>query len=159
MVVSRRKARRAPAPPKPKMGRPTLYREEYVEQARKLCNLGATDRELAEFFGVSIFTIWQWQVVHPEFSSAIKGSKEAYDDRVERRLCERAMGYSVETVKIFLDKDGSIVEAPYVEHYAPDATSMIFWLKNRRSGAWRDRREEQIEGEVTIKVKGGLPED
>lgn len=34
-------------------GRPSLFRPEYVEQARKLCLLGATDRELADFFGAN----------------------------------------------------------------------------------------------------------
>ena len=38
-------------------GRPTLYREEYTEQALKLCRLGATDRELADFFDVHVDTI------------------------------------------------------------------------------------------------------
>lgn len=31
-------------------GRPTSFKPEYVEQARKLAFLGATDREVAEFF-------------------------------------------------------------------------------------------------------------
>jgi hypothetical protein len=31
-------------------GRPTKYKEEYNEQAYKLCLLGATDKELADFF-------------------------------------------------------------------------------------------------------------
>ncbi len=30
-------------------GRPSLYRTEYTEQARKLCRLGATDIYLADF--------------------------------------------------------------------------------------------------------------
>jgi DNA-binding XRE family transcriptional regulator len=34
-----------------------LRREEYDEQARKLCLLGATDAELADFFGVSEQTL------------------------------------------------------------------------------------------------------
>lgn len=32
------------------IGRPTKYRPEFAEQARKLCLLGATDKELADFF-------------------------------------------------------------------------------------------------------------
>ena len=31
-----------------KGGRPTKYKEEYAEQAYKLCLLGATDKELSE---------------------------------------------------------------------------------------------------------------
>ena len=35
------------------IGRPSKFKPEYVEQARKLTQLGATDREVAEFFEVS----------------------------------------------------------------------------------------------------------
>ena len=35
-------------------GRKSEYREEYAEQALKLCLLGATDKEIAEFFSVII---------------------------------------------------------------------------------------------------------
>lgn len=42
-------------------GRPTLYREEYAEQARKLCLLGTTDAELADFFNVAVDTINEWK--------------------------------------------------------------------------------------------------
>ena len=33
------------------MERPTKYQSEYAEQAERLCKLGMTDEELAEFFG------------------------------------------------------------------------------------------------------------
>ena len=36
----------------PKQGRPTDYDDAFPEQARKLCQLGATDMELADFFDV-----------------------------------------------------------------------------------------------------------
>lgn len=35
-----------------KTGRPTAYRKEYVKQAEKLCALGATDPEIADFFSI-----------------------------------------------------------------------------------------------------------
>lgn len=30
----------------------------------------------------------------------------------------------------------------------PDTTAQIFWLKNRRPDIWRDRKEQQITGEL-----------
>jgi hypothetical protein len=60
------------------------------------------------------------------------------DDRVERSLYNRAIGYSYDAVKIFCSRDGEIIEAPYVEHVPPDVTACIFWLKNRRPQDWRD---------------------
>lgn len=121
-------------------GRPTKYKAEYVKQARKLCHLGATDAELAAFFEVDEDTINEWKKVHPEFSESLKVSKEEYDGRIERKLAERAMGYSHGAVKIFND-EGTPMKVDYVEHYPPDTTACIFWLKNRQPSKWRDRQE------------------
>lgn len=29
----------------------------------------------------------------------------------------------------------------YIEHYPPDTTAAIFWLKNRQPAKWRDKKE------------------
>lgn len=54
------------------MARPTKYQEAYAEQARKLCLLGYTDAELADFFEVSESTINKWKLDYPEFSESLK---------------------------------------------------------------------------------------
>ena len=123
-------------------GRPTKYKPEYAEQAEKLCRLGATDPDLADFFKVNTTTIWRWAGRYPEFCSAIKVGKEAADDRVERSLYQKAIGYTFDSVKVFMPAGAKEpVYAPIQEHVPPDSTAMIFWLKNRRSKDWRDRRE------------------
>ena len=43
-------------------GRPTKYKDEYCEQAYKLCLLGATDKEMADFFQVSLSTLNLWKI-------------------------------------------------------------------------------------------------
>lgn len=123
-------------------GRPTEYKPEYAEQAEKLCKLGATDAELADFFGVSDRTIYRWQSKHDEFCQALKAGKDVADERVERSLYHKAVGYTFEAVKIFMPASAPApVYAPYREHVPPDTTAMIFWLKNRRSDQWRDKHE------------------
>ena len=123
-------------------GRPTKYRPEFAEQARKLCRLGATDLDVANFFEVAVSTIYAWKITQPEFSDAIKRGKEVADDLVSERLFARATGYSHDAVKIFLPRGTrEPVYARYVEHHAPDTTAAIFWLKNRRPDQWRDRQE------------------
>jgi len=47
---------------KQKEGRPTKYLSEYNEQVEKLCKLGATDKQLADFFNVTEKTINNWKV-------------------------------------------------------------------------------------------------
>lgn len=137
-----------------KRGRPTSYRPEYAEQVAKLCALGATDYELADFFGVDVRTIYRWRHSHPEFCQAQKVGKEAADERVERSLYQRAIGYEQEGVKIFMPAGADApVYAPFTAKIAPDVTAAIFWLKNRRPEDWRDRREVEHSGEMAVTTK------
>ena len=133
-------ANKAAAKPAASRGRPSKYKEEFPEQARKLCLLGATDKDLARFFGVTESTLNEWKKVHPEFSESLKAGKELADAVVAESLFNRAKGYSHEAVKILV-VGGQVERVPYTEHYPPDATSMIFWLKNRRPDLWRDKPE------------------
>jgi hypothetical protein len=132
------------------VGRPTKYKREYVEQAAKLCKLGATDRELADFFGVAESTLNLWKLEHAEFSESLKGSKDEADKRVEHSLYRRALGYSHDSIHVS-NFQGEVTLTPIVEHYPPDTTACIFWLKNRQSEAWRDKIETEHSGSLTIK--------
>lgn len=129
------------------MARPTKYRAEFAEQARKLCLLGATDAELGDFFGVDERTINRWKDDRPEFCQSLKEGKFQADAEVAERLYRRALGYSHDAVKIVADaklKEEHIV--PYTEHYPPDTTAAIFWLKNRQREKWRDKHETELTG-------------
>jgi hypothetical protein len=125
---------------KRKPGRPSLYKPEYVVQAKKLCLLGATDRELADFFKVSEQTLNTWKAQHPEFLESLKVGKEQADQRVERSLYQRAVGYSHPDVHVS-NFQGDVTLTPITKHYPPETTAGIFWLKNRRPEEWRDRIE------------------
>lgn len=120
-------------------GRPSKYDPVFAKQAEKLALLGATDQEIADFFEVTERTINRWKHDHEEFCQALKAGKDVADDRVERSLYQRAVGYEQEEVKIFMPagKDDPVY-APYRAKIAPDVTAAIFWLKNRRSEEWRD---------------------
>lgn len=127
-------------------GHPTAYRQEFAEQAAKLTKLGATDLELADFFGVDVRTIYNWKNAQSEFFQALKRGKKIADDLVEQSLFRRATGYSHEAVKILtvsLGNNGGseVQEVPYTEHYPPDTAAAIFWLKNRRPDEWREKIE------------------
>lgn len=139
-----------PAKPEAITGRPSKYKPTYAKQAEKLCVLGATDEDLADFFEVSVRTIARWKSEHEDFCQALKVAKEEADNRVERSLYQRAVGYSFDSEKIFNGKDG-IVRAATREHCPPDVTAQIFWLKNRRRQSWQEKQEVQHSGEMTVK--------
>lgn len=134
---------------KNKGGRPSRYKAEYAEQARKLCLLGATDEALADFFEVSKVTINAWKKAHPEFLNSLKTGKQIADANVADSLYNRALGYSHPELKVF-NNMGEIVTFECEKHYPPDPTSAIFWLKNRQPALWRDKPAEEAEQENNI---------
>jgi hypothetical protein len=140
------KKSKAEAQPKEKpTGRPSGYKPEYATQAVKLCKLGATDADLADFFGVSTRTIMRWQSQHEDFCQSLKNGKSEADERVERSLYQKAVGYEYDAVKIF-NANGEPLIVPYREKCPPDTTAAIFWLKNRRSEQWRDVHKHEHGG-------------
>ena len=74
--------------------------QKYADQALKLCLLGATDKELAEFFSVSEQTLNKWKKDYPEFLESLKKGKNIADANVASRLYNRAIGYSCKATKI-----------------------------------------------------------
>ena len=127
-------------------GRPSKYRQEYCEQVEKLCKLGATDKELADFFGISESTINEWKLSYPEFSESLKRGKDIADAEVASKLFHRATGYEHPEDDIRA-VNGEIVITPTIKHYPPDTTAAIFWLKNRQKAKWRDKQE--VENTIT----------
>lgn len=135
------------------MGRPSKYKPEFAEQAKKLAVLGATDAQMADFFGVSISTFSLWKVEYAEFSESLKVAKEEADKRVEHSLYQRAMGYEHDEVDIRVVA-GELKMTPIRKHYPPDTTACIFWLKNRKPKEWRDKVEHQHSGGVSVSLSG-----
>jgi hypothetical protein len=95
------------------------------------------------------------------FSATIKDGKDESDNRVVESLFKRATGYSHPDVHIST-YEGKAIVTKITKHYPPDATSCIFWLKNRRSNEWKDRSENILQNPdgtalepITVKVIGG----
>ena len=132
-------------------GRPTKYKKEYAELARKFCLLGATDVELAALFGVAEDTIHEWKLRHREFSESIKAGKDKADAEIAEKLYHRAKGYSHPAVKIFMPAGATEpVYAPYIEEYPPDTAAASLWLRNRQPAKWRDKQEIEHSGNAAL---------
>jgi hypothetical protein len=48
-------------------------------------------------------------------------------------------------VKI-MQSGGKELLVNYVEHYPPDTTAAVFWLKNRQPDKWRDKTISEVSG-------------
>ncbi|MEO7690809.1 MAG: hypothetical protein ABIS51_16115 [Sphingomonas sp.] len=119
-----------------------IYKPEFVDQARKMCQLGATDEELAEHFEVCVRTIYRWRNTHEEFAEAVVVGKEHADARVERALYSRAVGCSVERTRVFKHAgDDKPVYATYTHHFPPDPNAALHWLRVRQPRKWQIHEE------------------
>lgn len=109
---------------------PVLQRydkERHPDLARKYCLLGATDKDLARYFSVSISTINNWKAAHPEFVDAMGEGKAIADATVAESLYHRAIGADV------------------VEGKLPaDVKAAEIWLRNRRRDLWAGTQEVHL---------------
>ncbi|MFB6456495.1 hypothetical protein ACE38W_14575 [Chitinophaga sp. Hz27] len=128
-------------------GRPAIYQEIYNEQVEKLCKLGATDVEIADFFCIAVSTLNNWKKAYPEFMESIKRGKLLADANVSNSLYHRAIGYEhdseeIKVVSLGAGVGASIERVPVRKVYPPDTPAAIFWLKNRQPKKWRDKIEQ-----------------
>ena len=146
-------------------GRPTKFKEEFIEQAGKLCReKGYTDEDLAAHFNVSETTINNWKRGYLEFFESLKKGKDEFDAQVvEQSLLKRAIGYTYDeitkepvivvkgVVKASVIGEGETVEEAVekslvitkviTKQISPDVVAQIFWLKNRQPDRWSDKKE------------------
>ena len=140
--------------------RPKYNQDIHDNWAWSLAAMGATDVDIAQYFGVTKMTINRWKKDHPSFADSLRKGKGASDAKVVRSLYERATGYEVKEERriVETDKDGNIKPVrieTVTKQVPPDVTAQIFWLKNRQRDLWADRPQINeiediawIEGEI-----------
>ncbi len=106
--------------------------------------VGATNRDLAERFGVARSTIDHWIATIPEFGEAVRTGRECADISVVKSLFNRALGFRRTAEKVFHYR-GEIRTATYNVHVDADVRACIFWLRNRQRRYWLERAEPDDE--------------
>lgn len=142
-----------PAESRCDLGRPTLYRPEYDAQAAKLCELGATNKDLAHFFGVSERTIEEWQVRIESFAIASRVGKEHADEKVKVAFYKLAKGYEYD--EEYIDKRGEKQTRRVV--VPPNAMAATKWLAVRGNKEFAEKTQIEHSGGVkveTLDLKG-----
>lgn len=139
-----------------KGGRPTVYNSSYNRQAYKLCLLGYTNKEIADFFGINEDTIYDWKHKYPKFSESIREGRENADSNVAESLYKRALGYTHKEDKIF-QYEGKPVVVKTIKHYPPDTEAAKHWLNNRQKDKWRNKVDTEHSGEIKTNIIGQIP--
>ena len=126
-----------------KTGRPEALKDISLEELRKVASLGLTNDEIADWFGVCRNTLTAHAEKDELFLNAIKLGKLKADANVVRSLYSRAIGYSHKDVHVSTFQ-GAVTMTDIVKHYAPEVEACKFWLKNRRSEDWQDKKEIEM---------------
>jgi DNA-binding transcriptional MerR regulator len=114
---------------------------------------GNTDEEIAFKMGVHVKTLHSWKRRYPEISHSLKEGKENADARVEESLYKLALGFEYEEIQEIIEdfpsgnkRSGTKRKRIKFKKYSPpNATAIIFWLKNRKPAEWRDKIRQEIE--------------
>ena len=108
---------------------------------------GLIDSQIAVNMGIGASTLALWKTKFESIAEALKKGKEVVDRQVENALLKLALGYTYEetTREPVLNPDTGKIELTVTKvvtkQVIPDTTAQIFWLKNRKPEAWRDKRE------------------
>lgn len=108
---------------------------------------GLTNEQIAANIGINPDTLYTWIKKYPEISETLKKGKEVIDRQVENALLKSALGFHYHEEMV--TNQGDVVEVTKFER--PNTTAQIFWLKNRKPEAWRDKQEvEQTNKNINI---------
>ena len=106
---------------------------------------GLTDEQIAKNIGIAPRTYYEWQERFPQFRQAIKKGKAPVDVQVENALLKRALGYEYEETITEIEEVEEGRQKKHIrrikKHMPPDVGAIVFWLKNRKPGRWRDKIE------------------
>ena len=91
---------------------------------------GLTDEQIAKNMCISPSTLYEWKKKYSEISESLKEGKEIADYLVENALFKNAL-------------EGN-------------TTAQIFWLKNRNPEKWRDTKNIDVKGELTVSAMDKL---
>jgi DNA-binding CsgD family transcriptional regulator len=113
-------------------------------KVESIAAMGGTNEQIAAILGISPTSLKNIRRRQKTVDKAIRRGKDKADFRVVAALYHKATGYS------FTDLKEKKIDVP------GDTTAMIFWLKNRRPGEWKDRHE--VKGAVSLMARLSLTE-
>ncbi len=123
-----------------------LYHDDW---AWSLAIKGATNKDIADAFGITMRTIIRWTQTYESFAQAVEAGKAIADSKVEKCLFTRATGFELkDTVKTYnVDEDGVQMLSKVQEtakQVPPDTMAIMYWLNNRQRGFWSQKQEVQL---------------
>ena len=129
------------------MGRKSIYESKVLPKfadIKKWRESGQTEQNIAKLCGVAYPTFCLYKRRYPDFCELLKTSKEVLIENLEHTMFEMALGHiSVKETKKFIQQsiDGkqNIRIEETTKELGPNATLLIFSLKNLASEKWNEK--------------------
>lgn len=136
-----------------------IERIDMLRQVRDCAMAAMTHFEIAQQFGVAERTLTEWMMRDPEFAIALRLPKELADERVEKALYQRAVGYQFKAEEIKITDSGQVHRVEVIKQVPPDVGAAIFWLKNRKPHVWREKIDvaATVAGQIDVNHKADDP--
>lgn len=129
------------------MARPTKYRAAYCQVAKKICEMGGIDIDVAEALDVTETTVNNWKLKHKPFFESLRLGKEPLNDRIKEKLAHRALGYSHPDIHISTFY-GKVTKTQITKHYPPSVDAIKLWLYARCPDEFRPGPEVETSEDI-----------
>ena len=137
-------AKKRPTPPQ----KSVIFLPEHENEVAMLAMRGATDREIAETFGVSYTLLRKWRRMYPSLDSAIESGRTRADARVVAALHKKAIGYEYDEEVVIRAGEGFVDKTKLRKVAHPDTGAIKYWLNNRQKEHFADRTHTQVTGKA-----------
>ena len=131
-----------------KKGRPTDFTLPIKITLKELISRALTDKEICVELDIDPATMINWRKKHKKFFASLQDWRIEADLIVERTLFESCKGGIIKERKPLTVGTGdgmtTVEYHDYEKYIVPSTTAAKFWLTNRKSAEWRERREFDI---------------
>ncbi|MEA5096232.1 MAG: hypothetical protein VB128_14860 [Sedimentibacter saalensis] len=108
--------------------------------------------EIAQLLGISRSSFYKLLSENEDFRDAYKKGLENRKYELERKLFERAEGFTTQEVKVEKDPAGNVIrEVVTDKQILPDTTALIFTLKNIYPEKYKDKVEQINTVDINIR--------
>lgn len=124
-------------------GRPTKYREEYNDIAKRLAIGGYSDKNIAEILGVAEQNFHLWKKRYPDFRESLNEGRAMVVANIAKSMYQRAVGYKTEEVREKVDPvTGEVIERVVTKKKIPAETGAASLMLKAKAPDIYNRKQE-----------------
>jgi transposase len=138
--------------------------EPRLDEIKAWARDGVSEEEIAKRLGIAYSTFRDYRDKHSALSSALKKSKEHYDNEVVEALHKNTLGgvvvlkTPIKVKKTYFENGKKVREEEEIvivereEYVKPDTLAQMYWLNNRQPAKWKAKPVEDSCGEENTKA-------